>query len=1385
MLASSAFDLLARLGAGTSSTVYACRHDDSNAVVKLGRPGAAHTLANEARCLTLADSRYLPRLLQAGTLTATVSDDQGSTFAAGTPYLLLSRLRGESLSTQAFEHSNEAATKVAEVVLRDVSGALRDLHASGFAHGDVKPDNTLIDPDALRAFSIDLGLACPLDSHNIQGATPAYLPPETFGDGSAAQSRDLWALGRTVLTLLDPAVLKLSAAQLLNSSSRKALLKLPKKLQRLVTSLLSENPAHRPRANWIHSQLCDKSEGTDSQSQVRRVYIGLRQSELSPLLRGARYKLNCTGLPARWLEATCSRFVQIREMNGVPPNDNIVSLGTLSLLDKRRWLLRLTGVYRHNETTLIRNSESDIADALSDSCAHGAPSLIALAGKEQFEKEESLSPDQQVLELGGGCPNENTLHALESRHLESHLPPDVALELARVLLRRNEIARSRVILSTLSSEKSVLEYAYLLTRAGSRFAAEESLTRCTESQDAEVASEASALLARLCLDQGNKSQAEEWLQRAGLTPRALESRIALQLTNAELEHADETLAVALSLHLGPAQRARFRGLQANLAAQRSELELALSYYRSATEHAERAGAILDEATYLTGIAQAASSLGHISDAIDAAQRAILLFEYLDRPDSTARVELVLASTLGLAGAKAEARSSAERCFRQARRTGDNRCAFYAQLVLADNSERKDLADHLKRAANQLTRIEVPTAGDRLHLAARQWNTQPTLSCQQFDTLASQESPAIGARLTWWTARAARHVETSLRRTPSQLASFPPAHEGTADQMLVLTQLAACAARKSALEAKAPALALGAQLAALLGNGGQARRLTEQARGCFATLAAHTPPSLKPSLSGLVWTERLLTSEQSPFTTEQVSDVVSLIGSLGERERLTPLLERVLDAMILWTGVERGLLLLRAPEGKLVPRAARNIARRNLSEQQRELSTTLANRAVETRECVVAVDAAGELPDFHQSVHALKLRSVLAVPLIAHGEVIGVVYLDDRVRRGAFGPQELAWVQLAATIASVAIADTKAQLMLRRSLRQTKRAEARAAQALAARNAELAHAQQKLDASDTANAFPEIIGSSGALEPLFRSLHRIAAAEVPVLILGESGTGKELVAHAIHRHSPRRDGKFVIENCSAIPETLMESALFGHVRGAFTGASHDRLGLFELANGGTLFLDEIADMPAALQVKLLRVLEDGMVRPVGSERVKKVDVRVLTATHKDLSQLASQGQFRSDLLYRLNVFELRLPPLRERREDIPALIQHFIKKHTLNAPPPTLSAAATEQLVAAQWPGNVRQLENEIRRALVLCDSSIRREHLSAAAGRTDEQRHQQSGAALDRLHLKSQVNKLERELIEQALAETNGNQTKAARELGISRYGLQKKMRRLFPTNLD
>jgi transcriptional regulator with PAS, ATPase and Fis domain len=326
-----------------------------------------------------------------------------------------------------------------------------------------------------------------------------------------------------------------------------------------------------------------------------------------------------------------------------------------------------------------------------------------------------------------------------------------------------------------------------------------------------------------------------------------------------------------------------------------------------------------------------------------------------------------------------------------------------------------------------------------------------------------------------------------------------------------------------------------------------------------------------------------------------------------------------------------------------------------------------------------------------------------------------------------------------------------------------------------------------EAKPGTGSFQGIVGRSAPMKALFSMLERIKGSNATVLISGENGTGKELVARAIHDQSSRAKKRFVATNCSAFNDNLLESELFGHKRGSFTGAVVDKPGLFEVADGGTFFLDEVGDMSPALQVKLLRVLQEGVFMPVGATEQRKVDVRIIAATNRDLATMVKKGQFREDLYYRLHVVALKVPALRERKDDIPVLVDHFLARLAKrDGSPKVLSQRALAQLMAHEWPGNVRELENEIERLWVLSgdEGVIGDEHLTPAirSGVTRAAPAQpaaepaQGLVSLAGRSLPEAVETLERAMILEELRKAGGNKTRAADALGISRRNLIRKV---------
>jgi len=421
------------------------------------------------------------------------------------------------------------------------------------------------------------------------------------------------------------------------------------------------------------------------------------------------------------------------------------------------------------------------------------------------------------------------------------------------------------------------------------------------------------------------------------------------------------------------------------------------------------------------------------------------------------------------------------------------------------------------------------------------------------------------------------------------------------------------------------------------------------------------------------------------------------------------------------------------------------------------SRTVLRRVLADRAAVLTANAQEALSS--ESILGGQILSILAIPLWRGDDIIGLIQSDNRASAGMFSETDLEVGLLLAAQASLAI-DNATLVQRLRVAEERARGE----------NVYLRRKEQKIQ-------FDNIIGDSPAMKAVFAQLERVVDTRATVCIGGETGTGKELIASAVHHQSQRRDKMFVAQNCAALPENLLESELFGHKRGAFTSADSDKKGLFEIADGGTLFLDEMGEMPLTLQAKLLRVLQEGTIRPVGATAEKQVDVRIICATNRDLAVEVEKGRFRQDLYYRLMVFPILLPPLRDRREDVPALAAHFLKRYAdeYRVELPGFTQDALDALASYNWPGNIRELENEIQRLVIQAeqghwieptDLSPRLRKIEGTVTRIAPQKGT----------LKEMMDQVERWLITEALRDHGGNKTKTAVTLGITREGLHKKL---------
>ncbi|WP_434045531.1 MULTISPECIES: sigma 54-interacting transcriptional regulator [Sorangium] len=427
-----------------------------------------------------------------------------------------------------------------------------------------------------------------------------------------------------------------------------------------------------------------------------------------------------------------------------------------------------------------------------------------------------------------------------------------------------------------------------------------------------------------------------------------------------------------------------------------------------------------------------------------------------------------------------------------------------------------------------------------------------------------------------------------------------------------------------------------------------------------------------------------------------------------------------------------------------------------------ITRSVYRKVIKERAAVLAADAPIEVGQT-ESLMGASIRSTLAVPLWKGEEIIGVLQADNRSVPGMLNAGDLETLLVLAANASLAVAN--ARLIKRLVLAEER---------LQKENSFLKGREEKRRGGGAV----DIIGKSEAMRRVIAQLDKVVDTRVTVLIEGETGTGKELIAAAVHYRSRRRDKLFVAQNCAALAESLLESELFGHKKGSFTGATEEKKGLFEIADGGTLFLDEITETPLSLQSKLLRALQEGEIRPVGATSPKHVNVRIVAATNRNLEDEVARGRFREDLYYRLKVFPIRLPPLRERRDDIPVLAGHFLERYAdeIGKPCGGFSQQAMELMVAYDWPGNVRELQNEVQRLVIQLDpGSFATPELLSPRIRQVEGLVARAGTPKG--SLKEMMDAVEKFFLLEALRGHNNNKTNAAKTLGITREGLHKKLR--------
>jgi len=844
----------------------------------------------------------------------------------------------------------------------------------------------------------------------------------------------------------------------------------------------------------------------------------------------------------------------------------------------------------------------------------------------------------------------------------------------------------------------------------------------------------------------------------------------------ELDDADTAFA---ALELGGAATndgatvGRALSLRGMVAQQRGQLGLASDRYHEAVRRLGEVGELHAAAVAELNLGTVLAERGRASDALPRLAAASRVFAELGATTELCAADLNRGNALLAVGQLDDARAAAESALGRA--DGAPHLRAFALLVAGDSRRRLGDEPSAIRCYRDALAIGVERGDAHAQVSAH----VALAEAGHRDASVDVETLCASAddRDRWTLARGRLALRDSL---VDQSSALPLAR--------ACTEVAARATESDRLERAFRAHSIAAQLAHRARDGSLSRSEADRARAAHAAMTAAAAPAFRaalesdPDLAQLPGGAARPASRQLIDAGPPLRRLLTLSRRLNTEASVERILDEVIDTAIELTSAERGFLLLRQPDGALTPVVSRNFTLGDLTvESAASVSRSIAERAAQTGEPVVTVDAGvDERFGTAASVAALRLRSVLVVPLRQRGTVTGCIYVDHRLRGGAFDDAATTVLGELADIAAIAIENARLTADLRRTTHEIDELNAKLSAELAETDAELVRVKADLpDRDRLRHRYERIVGGSPATVRMLDLVDRASATSLPVVIVGESGSGKELVARALHDNGPRKAGAFVAINCSAVPEPLLESELFGHVRGSFTGADRDRRGLFEVADGGTLFLDEIADTGVAMQAKLLRVLQDGMVRRVGDTSTRRVDVRVIAASQHSLAELVTAGRFREDLRFRLEVITVPVPALRDRDGDIPLLVESLLAHLCPNRTAPRITRAAMRALGQHRWPGNVRELENALARGVAMCgdvlDVGDLPEAIAAAAARPEPAKP----ALGEDLRLKPALVATEQAYITAAMGRAKNNQTVAARLLGLSRFGLQKKLRRL------
>ncbi len=1437
---------LERLGSGGGGEVWAVedRQGQRLALKVLAleaQEGQLEALVREATILSGLEGTGLPRVHGFGRLPA-----------SRRPYLLRDLVPGTSLEQLAA--SGTASRSQLLGALSEAAERLTLLHRAGVLHGDLKPANIVVTP-AGRAVLVDFGLAATWQRPGAAlGLTARYAAPELLAGHPPEVRTDVYALGVSLRELLvepppsaaladviarathpEPSRRHPSADEFACELRRAA--GLPQPPSGLEDAPLWPILGRDAFARELLGRVRDLAPGRALALQ------GPPGSGRSSLLRRLGWSLGAAGLEVLSVTGAVDGEELERAVAESHPEVLLVDDAGELPWSHQRWLRQqLEGGRRAllvGELPGLAAERLEVPPLDEDTAAK----LVAL-------RIPALTPRlvQRVVEAAEGWPGRlrasverlATVAIASERQLQRVLAaaeehPAASLGSVQQIVRRVEqglFGEARALLEQLPATPS-LELALVAARvdlglgeprrALERLAPLAAAARATPAMArawelitgrAQLGTgDFSAAVERLSTLDGDDELAAEALAYQALARSFLgQPELAIELAGRAVTRAEQgrwervapIAATALGLVLQRAER----------------LEPAERAYERAIEAAERVGEAAALATArlnLAGLLQIkgdlAGALLHYEGALDMGRRSGRLSTVRSARMNVANLDLYL-------GRRERAAASLEALGQEPALLDPSAQAQWLGLRAALAAASGDVTEALDRyQACGAAYLELSRPGDAAEawlegvlLASRQGALPPSELRRRFE-----EATAL---LPSGEHRALRELAAAQLR---QLEGEPRGALDHAERALAEAQaLAQRDWQWRALECRAA-------LRRAIGQTLLARRDDEDALAVCEHIGAHLPRDL----AEVYWAEPRRQALRERVGTRWGGEALEPAaerrapadGSLGEGaiarilevnadlaglHDLPQLAARVITHAVQLLRAERGFVLLREAEGALSIYAARTSG--GVEGTDAEFSRGVAERVIMRGEPLVSLHA-GDDARFasYASVHALLLKSVACVPIKApSGAAIGALYLETRARVAQHFERDLRL--LSAFADQVSIAFENARLLtenrrradeLERTNQELERAREHLQELLGHRTAKLKRARQEL--RDTRHSllghfgYHGLVGTSQPMRRLYALIDRVRGNDVPVLITGESGTGKEVVARAIHQASERRRGPFLGVNCGAIPEQLLESELFGSVRGAFTGADRDRRGLLREAEGGTVLLDEIGEMPQKMQASLLRVLQERAVRPVGGGAEQPVDVRFIFATHRDLRALVEAGQFREDLYYRINVVELVVPPLRERREDIPQLVDHFFARFSLRyqRERKTLSRAALRRLTSHPWPGNVRQLENVLLNAWVLSDSSEIAEEeldaLGAALGRSGAPPPGHAESALARAGTPSATTAVpaasaprrpalghqerERTKILEALERCAWNRVKAAQQLGIPRRTFYRRLR--------